>query len=342
MPAVAAPVAVEQLAKPPANAQQYSIVSKAGTHGHTAAWTLPDGTQVSRGTLNLRGQLFELDETVKFGPDHMPSSWVVRGFTPQGDAAETFTVAGGRATWKSQIDAGSAAYASPALYLPAGGGFTFGTSILAEAILAAPDKSLALLPGGKARAERLTQLTVGEGALKRTVVCWGIIGLTTSPAPVWTTEDGKFFGGVGGLAVLPAGYEGALDAMTKAQDDALARAAPRCCMRCCTRPPGPVAFTHVRAFIDGSRFAEDQTVIVNNGVITAVGPAASTTVPHGAQVIDGAGKTLVPGLWDSHMHVGDDFTGPLLLSLGITSARDPGNDDTLTMRAPSAARRASC
>jgi imidazolonepropionase-like amidohydrolase len=48
-------------------------------------------------------------------------------------------------------------------------------------------------------------------------------------------------------------------------------------------------------------------------------------------VIDGKGKTLVPGLWESHMHVGDDYAGPYLLSLGVTSARDPGNDDVATM-----------
>jgi len=42
-------------------------------------------------------------------------------------------------------------------------------------------------------------------------------------------------------------------------------------------------------------------------------------------VIDGAGKTLIPGLWDSHQHYGDDSTGPLLLASGITSVRDPGN-----------------
>jgi cytosine/adenosine deaminase-related metal-dependent hydrolase len=42
-------------------------------------------------------------------------------------------------------------------------------------------------------------------------------------------------------------------------------------------------------------------------------------------VIDGTGKTLVPGLWDNHQHYGDDSTGPLLLATGITSVRDPGN-----------------
>ena len=55
-------------------------------------------------------------------------------------------------------------------------------------------------------------------------------------------------------------------------------------------------------------------------------------------MIDGHGETLVPGLWDSHQHVSDDFAGPTLLSLGITSARDPGNNNTL-MSPSRAARR---
>jgi imidazolonepropionase-like amidohydrolase len=62
-----------------------------------------------------------------------------------------------------------------------------------------------------------------------------------------------------------------------------------------------------------------------------VGPAGSVSVPKDAQLIDGQGKTLVPGLWDSHMHVQDDSTGPFLLALGITSAGDPGNNNALTI-----------
>jgi imidazolonepropionase-like amidohydrolase len=99
-----------------------------------------------------------------------------------------------------------------------------------------------------------------------------------------------------------------------------------------------VAFTHVRSFVDGTRFVEDQTVVVDHGVITQVGASATTAVPANAQVVDGAGKTLVPGLWDAHQHVSDDFSGPLLLALGITSVRDPGNNNTLTLAR--AARRA--
>jgi imidazolonepropionase-like amidohydrolase len=94
----------------------------------------------------------------------------------------------------------------------------------------------------------------------------------------------------------------------------------------------------VRAFLDGDRFADDQTVVVDKGVITQVGPAAQIDAPADAKIVDGHGETLVPGLWDSHQHVPDDSAGPMLLSLGITSARDPGNDNALTLAR--AARRA--
>ena len=254
----------------------------------------------------------------------------MRGFTPQGDAAETLTIANGVASWKSPVDSGHQPYHS-AFYVAEGGTSSGGTQILIEALLKSPDKSIPLLPGGRAHAERLTDLTVGSGATARSVTLWAITGLSPSPVPVWTTTEGRFFGTVGFLSILPAGYEDDFQRLNKAQDDALAARSPALLKALLKAPSGPVAFTHVRAFVDGSRFAEDQTIVVDKGLITLVGPAASVSVPKGAQIFEGKGKTLVPGLWDSHMHVGDDSSGPFLLALGITSARDPGNNNTLTV-----------
>ena len=153
------------------------------------------------------------------------------------------------------------------------------------------------------------------------MVGYAITGISNSSIPVWATEDGKYFASVGFLSTLPVGYEDAQPVLEKAQDEALAARSPALARRFLKAPAGPVAFTNVRAFVDGSRFAEGQTVVVDKGRIVAVGPAASTRPPAGAKLIDGSGKTLVPGLWDAHMHFGDDSTGPMLLSLGITSAR---------------------
>ncbi|MGH7664915.1 MAG: amidohydrolase family protein, partial [Gemmatimonadaceae bacterium] len=55
--------------------------------------------------------------------------------------------------------------------------------------------------------------------------------------------------------------------------------------------------------MDRERVLADQTVIVRDGRIAAIGPAAATTVPAGAQRIDGRGKFLMPGLAEMHAHI---------------------------------------
>ncbi len=285
--------------------------------------------QVRDAGLDFRGRI--TDSAGKPGADGMPASLVIRGVSPQGDAGESFAVGGGQATWKSQIDAGSAAYATPAYYASVGGPIDTAGWLL-ERLLASPDKTLVMLPGGKARAEKLTSIEVGSGATKQMVTAWAVTGLGTSPIALWADDAGKFFGLTLGIGWLPEGYEGELAKLEKAQAAALAARAPALVKALVTTPKGPVAFTNVRMFdAAGRRFVAGQTVVVDKGLIVAVGPAARVKVPAGAQRIDGAGKTLLPGMWDCHMHVGDDFTGPQELSLGVTSVRDPGNNDPLTI-----------
>jgi imidazolonepropionase-like amidohydrolase len=99
-----------------------------------------------------------------------------------------------------------------------------------------------------------------------------------------------------------------------------------------------VALTHVRV-IDGTGAppAEDQTIVISNGKITAVGPAARVTVPQGAQVMALAGKTVIPGLFGMHDHTfypsggagngrnHHPFSAPrLYLASGVTSIRTAG------------------
>src|SRR2546426_5636424 len=71
--------------------------------------------------------------------------------------------------------------------------------------------------------------------------------------------------------------------------------------------PGAVkAFTGARV-IDGTDRApiDNATILVRDGRVAAVGPAASVTVPAGAERVSLAGKTVIPGLINAHGHVGN-------------------------------------
>src|SRR5260370_13978361 len=61
----------------------------------------------------------------------------------------------------------------------------------------------------------------------------------------------------------------------------------------------PLLIQHVRVF-DGTRVLENTSVLVEAGVIRRIG--TNIAPPAGADVINGAGKTLLPGLIDAHTH----------------------------------------
>ena len=55
-------------------------------------------------------------------------------------------------------------------------------------------------------------------------------------------------------------------------------------------------------------------VAIEDGVVTAVGYAAER--PAGAEVVDAAGRWLMPGLWDQHVHLGQWTLASARLDLG--------------------------
>jgi imidazolonepropionase-like amidohydrolase len=76
----------------------------------------------------------------------------------------------------------------------------------------------------------------------------------------------------------------------------------------------------------GGPAVENSAVVVRDGRIVAAGAAATVSVPAGMRVIHAEGKSLLPGLWDMHVHYsGVDF-GPALLAAGVTTARDCGGE----------------
>lgn len=319
-----AQVPTDQLAQPPENAERWVITSTSATHGQSFRWTTPDGVRHSRESILLRGFVTEIDQELRFAPDGSLASQTVRGVTPSGDAAESFSSSNGRYQYASPADSGEGQAAASAFYSSYGGTLD-STIALIDALRAAPGHALDLLPSGRAQLEQLTTLQISNGSQTKTLTAYAVVGVGLSPFPVWYDGD-RFFGVASFLSYVPAGWESVAPELGRAQDQALAARSAALVAQIAPRPRAPVVFQNVRIYdAEQLTFRENMTVIVTDGRIAAVAPAASTPLPEHAEVYQGAGRTLVPGLWDNHQHYGNDDTGPLLLAQGITSVRDPGN-----------------
>jgi imidazolonepropionase-like amidohydrolase len=88
------------------------------------------------------------------------------------------------------------------------------------------------------------------------------------------------------------------------------------------QPAGTLALTHVNVIdVTAGRVNRDMTVTISAGKIAAISPAARARVPAGAQVVDAAGKFLIPGLWDMHVHWYDARLLTLFIANGVTGIR---------------------
>ncbi|HEV3145426.1 MAG TPA: amidohydrolase family protein [Gemmataceae bacterium] len=66
----------------------------------------------------------------------------------------------------------------------------------------------------------------------------------------------------------------------------------------------PVAFVHARILPATGPAIDDGALVIDQGKILAVGKTAEVTIPEGAQRRDATGLTIIPGLVDTHSHIG--------------------------------------
>jgi imidazolonepropionase-like amidohydrolase len=87
------------------------------------------------------------------------------------------------------------------------------------------------------------------------------------------------------------------------------------------------AITDVRIF-DGEQVLEATTVVIESGLIVGIGGP----VPDGAEIVDGSGRTLLPGLIDAHTHTDRKSLG-LALRFGVTTELEMQGANTRFRRA---------
>ena len=324
---MAAPATKEQLLVAPAGARHFTISSTAAKHGDVWSWTLPDGRIAYRMSMSLRGWITETDEVVTSGPDGRTIASEVRGFTDSGDASERFSIGkDGIATWATAVDSGSAPIG--AKRYQSYGGPWLATENGIAALVAAGPRGLDMLPGGHSSISIRQSVRIVGPHGPETVKLAFTSGSGFAPSPVWLTSDNRFFATAGSISLMPQDYEAVAPTLKAIQEKATAdmvRATAHRFFSAANRRP--TLFDHVKLFDSvGGRYLADRAVLVADGKVAAVGKGGSLRAAAGTRQIDGRGKTLLPGLWDSHRHVGgDDWNLLQNLATGMTNYRSPGS-----------------
>ena len=173
----------------------------------------------------------------------------------------------------------------------------------------------------------MAERTVRNASGERTVILYEVAGLDFTPEFVWLDRDGTYFASASTwLTTVREGWESAVPKLLEAQTEAEAVRAKELVKAASRQPGRPLVFRGANLFdAETATSRKGMTVVVSGERITAVGPDGAVPVPEGAEVIDAAGRTLLPGLWDMHVHV-SDLDGPLNIQAGVTSVRDLAND----------------
>ena len=291
-------------------------------------------TLTSKFSFTDRGTTVPLDATLQFGRDLVPVHFLIRGDTARLSTIDAeVTLAGATAT----IREGSASRREPA---PAGA-FTlagYAPPSVQMALMqywAAHGRpaSVPLLPHGAARIELRGRDDVTVDGRAVTLGRYSVRGIVWGRETLWCDTAGRLAALVSVDAEFDH-FEAARPEFKSAVPQFVARAASdgmaAMAETAAAESPAP---SHRLAIVgatildmSGRKPIPNGTVVIVDGRIDAAGPSSRVAVPPETSVLNAAGKTVMPGLWDMHAHFEQVEWGPIYLAAGVTTVRDVGNE----------------
>ena len=325
--ALAAPASAEM--------QRYSVVLAGKNIGHLNADVQGDQVGIDFDYKN-NGRGPTMKESIRLDANGLPTAWDISGATTFGSKVEEhFAKKGGKATWTDSTGKGSAATKERAIYV-AQSGSPWSTGLYARAIMKAGGATLPALPGGTLKLNKGETLTVSGQGGQLQVTRYDLGGIETSPDTILLDANGDMFASVSPRQVIVrAGYEGEAERLKSLAAQWSTDRFVDIQKKVAHRYDGPVRIRNVRIFDPKTQaLTQPVSVLVSGNKIAAVEPLDEPATK-GEITVDGAGGTLVAGMYEMHAHTGQE--GALLnLIAGITTMRDMGNDyevlDTLIQR----------
>jgi imidazolonepropionase-like amidohydrolase len=267
-----------------------------------------------------------LVEAISLDADGLPLSWTIDGASTFGNPiAERYEYMDDQASWTDATGSDEAMPLNPAFYVPQDSS-PYWLAIAARALMDAEDHTLSALPGGELRLSEVDTLTVSDGTDSRDVTVYALSG--TSLNPTYFIMSGRAFFALitPRFAILEEGFEAEDERLRALAAEYGANRFEEIQSRVTHDYDAPVRIRNVRVFDPAAQaLGAPVSVVVEDGRIAAI-DALSVATGAGEVEIDGAGGSLIPGMFEMHGHMGET-SAFLNIAAGVTSVRDMGNNN---------------
>lgn len=318
-----------------AQSQDYSVVIQKQNAGHLKVTRADDGRIRTDLSYRDNGRGPDIRESFALDAQGVPIEYEGEGRSTFGaEIRERFKVEGGRLRWTSRVDKGDEAVEPGTLFLPIEGTFAYGGEVV-RALLRRPDARAPVIGGHRLSVEKVATLSLDTTEGKLPLVLVALTGADATPWYTWHRDDDSkrlFAVTWPGFGVIAKGHEGALDTllarMLQAQDEWLVALRQRT-----AKPlPGLTLIRGVRWFdAPAATMRGPADVYLRAGRIAAVTKPGALANAKPDHVIDGRGRTLLPGLFDMHAHLWGG-AAPLHLAAGVTSVREMAGENNEVAR----------
>ncbi len=196
--------------------------------------------------------------------------------------------------------------------------------VLAQLLLKSETGKVDLYPQGNAELTKNIPFRLSDGT---SVNFLAIKGLELDPTYIWMKGDQMVCKISGNLHIVRQDLIGMRSEMKTLQDDIEDKSLLEVA-KTLTHKMDKAIIQNVNVFTVEGKLLLNQDVYVDAKKIKAIRSTGEVISDKEATLIDGTGKTLMPGMFDMHTH-NDKFRGLLYLAGGVTSVRDLANNKQL-------------
>ncbi len=316
-----------EISKPgthPPDKTLYEVVFRESIAGSYEKRNIGDKTYKFVYTYTDRGRGPKFTETITLNKQNFITAQYITGVNYLKDSInESFSTDGTKASWvnsqgKNKEDfSGNKLYfrydGSPAIY-----------EILAQCLVTSKNNKVNLLPEGEVELIKKIPLQLSNN---NPIDLLMIKGLDMTPTYLWMKDNQLIAKISGNLHIIQDDFK-EYRLKLKAIQDSIEDEYLIEITKKITHNVEKTIIQNVNVFTAQGTLLHNQDVYVNQQTIVAINPFGKKSLTKNINVIDGSGKTLLPGMFDMHTH-NDKFRGILHIAGGITSVRDLANNKQL-------------